>query len=381
MLNTNFIITLITVLTALFCLFQGEIKEGFINAPIVVPPNYPKDVQGESKLFNFQPFTPEVLGNEPYNGTVNNGFFSAWSASSAFTPVKYDVTKDVITGEPLNKTKPKLGYNLNKALTGKHRKQPANDPICRENFSQSQNANIPNSGVMVEAKRNMQPVGSAPPRFMVTGPKLNHYSPINQARYAVDNKNSIVNYGCNDVFANGQMLKGQCQKQNTREDYQDQSLPSDMTNTCLVGGPDVSLAGQPSQPVMIDRAMWSNIKSRYQRVGVDRFRGDLQIAPHSLTNNCSNIFQTSVSPVIDLATGYISQHNIAGKENARSTAALGLQCNLMDSEGNGNLGGYSGSSSSTQFGGGNPPPQGAYSRCVNVTFGTDIDVDVGDGVM
>jgi hypothetical protein len=354
MLNTNFIITLLTILATLFCLFQGEIKEGFLNDPIIRP----NSSKGGCSVGNYQTMSPDVLGNEPLDGLVKKPHFGPWTAYTQFAAVPYDKKYDPITGERLRPTKTKLGYDDPEIKTRKN---------VKETFVNTSDRG--NSGVMIEAARNMQPMGP-PPRFMVTGPKLNLYSPVNP-QHAVDTQNPIVNYGCNDVYSSsGQMQQGSCQKQNIKEDYQEQVLPSDMiTNSCTDGG-NVSLSGRPQQPVMVDRLMWSSIKSRYQRGGVDRFRGDLLIVPTPYRKDgITNWFQTSVYPSVDLAASYISQHNQTGKENDEKTAALGIQCNMMpDSRGN-------------AFGGGNAPPQGAYSRGINVTFGTDVSADVGEGVM
>jgi hypothetical protein len=371
MLNTNFIITLLTILATLFCLFQGEIKEGFLNTPFVMPPHYSGQLRGEEKPKHYQALDSSTLGNEPIDGLVNKPQVGPWTGfGPRFAPVEYKTTRNPLTKELLPHRRTKLGYDFSHSYTGKALNASAKNATCRENFVNPADKKG-NSGVMVEAARNMQPMGP-PPRFMVTGPKLNLYSPIDQAQYAVDNNNPIVNYGCNDVYSSsGQMLKGQCQNQNVRENYEDQVLPADMTNnTCLVGGPNVSLDGQPQQPVIVDRMMWSNIKSRYQRGGVDRFRGDLTIVPDTL-KGAPGWFQTSVYPSVDLAASYITQHNKAGKENDDKAAALGIQCNMLNEGGCGNSG----------FGGGNAPPQGAYGRCLNVTFGTDISVDTEDGVM
>ena len=363
MLNTNFIITLLTILVSLFCLFQGEIKEGFLNDPIM--PHQVVQNDGYPAFKSYQTNDPDILGDQPANGLVNKPYFGPWTGNGpSFAAVSIDKKHDPITGQRIDPARTKLGYDMSKSY-----KKPQR---VKENFSAG------NSGVMVEAARNMQPMGP-PPRFMVTGPKLNLYSPIDQATRAVDTQNPIVNYGCNDVYSSsGQMLKGSCQKQNIREDYQDQVLPADMTNnSCLVGGP-VSMNGQPSQPVMVDRLMWSSIKSRYQRGGVDRFRGDLLIVPTPYRKDgIKDWFQTSVYPSVDLVAGYARQHNESGRENDEKTAALGIQCNMLNEPGQ-LLGGCGNKS---LFGMGNAPPQGPYGKCINVTFGTDISADVGDGVM
>lgn len=371
MLNTNFIITLLTILATLFCMFQGEIKEGFLNAPIVLPPQYSQESAGYSFPGGFNMNSSDIIASEPVDGLVNKPQFGPWTGNTiAFAPAEYTRQRDPLTNQRIPPRKPKLGYDFKKSYTGKPLNASSNS-TCRENFANPTDSKG-NSGVMVEAYRNMQPMGAAPPRFMVTGPKLNLYSPIDQAQYAVDTQNPIVNYGCNDVYSSsGQMLKGQCQKQNTRENYEDQVLPADMTNnTCLVGGPDVSMNGQPQQPVMVDRMMWAPIKSRLQRGGVDRIRGDLSIVPESYkSDGIYNWFTVNPSIHTDLTTGYIVQHNKSGKENAERTSALGLQCNLLNDE-----------SGCGNFGKGNAPPQSPYGKCISVTFGTDIEAEAGDGV-
>ena len=365
MLNTNFIITLIAVLTTLFYLFQNEIKEGFINTPVVMPPEFSK--------ISPKPFSstdPNVIYEEPVNGLVNKSKFSYWG-SNQFMPVDVRATVDPRNGKPIPPARTTLGVHPD--YTGINRNDPAPmNATCRENFAQG---NQGNSGVMVEASRNMQPMGP-PPRFMVTGPKLNLYSPIDQARYAVDNKHSIVNYGCDDVYnSDGQKLKGKCASQTTRENYEDQEFPRDMTNSCLVGG-SVSLSGQPQQPVIVDRKMWSSTKSRLQSCGVDRIRGDLPIVPDTYKVNNRDNWNFYPKPSRDLAASYITQHNRAGAENDARAAALGIQCNLMGDD-FANSSGLLGS----KFGSGaDSPAQGAYNKCIDVTFGTDIGVESGPGV-
>lgn len=338
MLNSNFVITLITILATLLCLFQSEIKEGF-NIGI----------------------DPLVYGSPPHNGLVKGAGFSAWQGNgSQMMPVEQDPIYNKWNCRVPQSTV-SLGYGSATQL------QPRNLPagskssrnIVRPTSSNvkldsvlssakkrrnvlSFQENYEDAGntfdnVQVEAARNMQPMVGGPPRFMVTGPKLDLYQPIDMARYAVDTQNPIVNYGCGDVYA----ADGQLQKRAgpVRENYDDASvgLPKDMTGSGMV-----SMYGKKDnqfhQPVIKDNLMWSNIKSRLRGLG-DPIRGDLRITPDnyktygedgcttsdSWTDSHNKWFQVSVKPNRDLNPGYIAQHNVRGKEVDEILAAVGLE--------------------------------------------------------
>jgi hypothetical protein len=166
---------------------------------------------------------------------------------------------------------------------------------------------------MVEANRNMQPLMGGSPRFMVTGPKLNHTFPIDMAVNAVDTDHPIVDYGCGsgDVRSStGQVLM----KKSSRENYEDAqvSLPNGKVN--MFG----NNTGHMSQSVVVDNLMYANIKSPLLR-GTDPIRGSLHIPPHK-----RGYFDVSVDSR-DIRSSYIEQHNIRGKEIDDKLAFLGLR--------------------------------------------------------
>jgi hypothetical protein len=365
MLNSNFVITLITILATLLCLFQNEIKEGF-NIGI----------------------DPTVYNSPPDYGLVDKGF-SAWSNDHAFSvrPAGSVVNNWGCTVKQPSRT---LGYDGEEATvlqprdpSGKHKSarnisrptggvktkldsilsaQKKNETVLsfQENYDDTFN------NVELEAPRNMQPMTGGPPRFIVTGPKLDHTYPIDMAKYAVDTQNPIVNYGCGDVYS----AAGQLQKKAApvRENYEDSAvnLPKDMTGSGMV-----SMYGKKDnqflQPVIPDNLMYANKGSRLRGLG-DYIRGDLRIAPDNYKTygnkcgdscegyggGCKKWFQVSVIPNIDLNPGYIPQHNIRGKEVDEMLAALGLEpsepvTNLMATKGR--------------------------DEKLSITFGTDITTD------
>lgn len=339
MLNSNFVITLLTILATLLCLFQNEIKEGF-NIGI----------------------DPLVYGSPPENGLVNGAGFSYWAGNGQqFMPVEQSPQINK-WGCPVPKTSVSLGYDVADATVLQPRNPPPGSKSSRNIVRPTQGANTKLDAVLssakkqrdslsfredyedfenvqVEAARNMQPLTGGPPRFMVTGPKLDLYQPIDMAKYAVDTENPIVNYGCGDVYS----ASGQLQKRAApiRENYEDSSvnLPKDMTGSGMV-----SMYGKKDnqfyQPVTIDRLMFSNQKSRLRGLG-DPIRGDLRIAPDnyktygkdgcegydggSCGNSHNKWFQVSVKPNRDLNPGYIAQHNVRGKEVDEILSAVGLE--------------------------------------------------------
>ena len=329
MLNTNFVITLLTILATLFCLFQNEIKEGF---------NFGID--------------PVVYGSPPKDGLIAGDGFSAWQGNGGqFMAVEQAPTYNK-WGEVIPHGKVSLGYHMSEET----RLQPKNPPA---GFKSTRNIVRPSSSgnsrlddvfsntrkqqdalsfsegfedfdndVQIEAARNMQPMVGGPPRFMTTGPKLDHYQPIDMAKHAVDLDNPIVNYGCGDVYSADGQLQKKAGSMNTRENYEDASnpLPKDMTGSGMV-----SMYGKKDnqfyQPVVKDNLMYSNIKSRLRGLG-DPFRGDLRIAPDNYKttgNNHNKWFQVSVQPNRDLNPGYIGQHNVRGKEIDNILSAVGLE--------------------------------------------------------
>jgi len=151
----------------------------------------------------------------------------------------------------------------------------------------------------VDSTRNIQT--APPPRLMVTGPKLNHYSPIDMAKYAVNTDSPIDHSDSVVVSPFGQMQRDS-RKPQVKENYSEYSeasvpLPKDMCN--------VNMLGTESQPVIYDRVMYSNIRSRLRGQG-DYIRGDLMIAPDNYkpgSGGHPQWFQVSVKPERDLNPG------------------------------------------------------------------------------
>lgn len=288
MLNSNFVITLLTILATLVCLFQNEIKESFSTTD------------------------PMVYGTLPKDGLMPDGKFGPWSNNSQFMLVPTELTPN-----PINRT---LGYDFS-AIT----KLQPRTKNTRENF----NADM-TRGVEVEAPRNMQT--RVPPRLMHTGPKMNHTYPIDMARYAVDTDNPITDYGC----GSGTILSstGQVLMKPSRENYEDSQskLPNSMVN--IYG----QKSGHMSQSVVLDRVMYSGLKSRYW-TGGDYVRGTVDtIVPDNMAtsdgkenpNAHPKWFQVPVKPNRDNVPSYIVQHNKRGKESDEKLKSIGLAPDKWD---------------------------------------------------
>lgn len=341
MLQANFMTTLVMIIVSIALLFQNEIKESFTTHDPNVYGKYPQD--GLIAQPSFGP--PQGIGQQ-YKVIA--------------TGPDYDKN-----GKPLRRIDRRLGFRLDDKYV------PRNS---RENYVDN------NFGVKLEAARNMQPMTGGSPRFMTVEPKLNHYSPIDMKKHAVDLDHPIVNYGCNDVYSeSGQPLK--IDKPSTKEDFVGNNLPQDM----------MSLSGEPAQPVIHDRKMFSNIKSRYRRNTPDYIRGDVKLVPALYMSDgdgstkekaYNSWFQVAPNPSVDLVSGYIDQHTMRGAEFLANAEASGLDPDLFqtsadnidisnavvrhqnkDEHQRGN---------SIGFGSSNME---AASKPITVRYGTDIDVD------
>ena len=277
MLNSNFVITLVTILAALLCLFQGDIKEAYTKSEV-------------------NRHSPIKYGT-PGNGLVKNGF-SNWGGNGiqlAATPEKKAFS--CVGLDPSKLTK-KFGFNLDKLakLQPRNKNLSNNKTKVVENYQTNVN-NLPRNN-MVEAKRSMQPLVGGTPRFITEDPKLNKVRARNNVEmYAADVNNPIVDYGCGDVYSStGQLLK----KQTIRENYEDSQtqLPSCMTEICG------EINGHGNQPTICDRLIYSGTKGK---LGGDYFRGDLQINPIFYGNN--DVFP---DPSTDLIAGYFNSTYFEG---------------------------------------------------------------------
>ena len=167
----------------------------------------------------------------------------------------------------------------------------------------------------IDTTRNIQT--APPPRFQVTGPKLNHYKPIDMAKYAVDQDQPIA-HAADVVHSKFGQLQRDSRK-DVKENYNDYEsstvpLPTDMCN--------VNMLGTETQPVIYDRLMYSNIRSRTRGQG-DYIRGDLMIAPDNHKpggGGHPQWFQVSAKPNRDLNPGCMEHLYGKGEEIALGVA-------------------------------------------------------------
>lgn len=240
---SNFMITLVAMLAIVFSLFKTEIKENFSSSNVLLT--------GE-------------------RGVARHGRFSAWGGNGVqLMPV--GVNPKFRAGRDLQENVDyKLGHKTHLSSYAKG----------------------------VDSTRNIQT--APPPRFMVTGPKLNLYSPIDMKTNAV-NTDAPIDHATDLVVSPfGQMQRDS--RKELKESYSDYAnasvpLPSDMSN--------VNMLGTESQPVIYDRVMYSNIRSRTRGNG-DYIRGDLMIAPDNYKpggGGHPQWFQVSAKPERDLNPG------------------------------------------------------------------------------
>lgn len=256
----NFTITLIAMFAIILALFRTEIKEGFTT-------------NGDLPLIKSD------------RGLTRHGKFSAWQGVQQVAPVGN--TPISRGGHKLEVPNYKLGYDFSHAFP---------------------------KGV--DTTRNIQT--APPPRFQVTEPKLNHYKPIDMAKYAVDPEHPITH--AEEVVHSkfGQLQRDSRKEKDIKEnyDYANASvpLPTDMCN--------VNMLGSESQPVIYDRVMYSNIRSRTRGQG-DYIRGDLMIAPDNYKpggGGHPQWFQVSAKPNRDLNPGCMEHLYGKGEELALGVA-------------------------------------------------------------
>jgi hypothetical protein len=243
MLNSNFIVTLFAIFAIIFSLFQNEIKEGFTTNAHLLPENRGLAVGG-----HFASWGGDGIQQMPVGGTVIR------RGNQAVEVPNY-----------------KLGYDMSQAF--------------------------PRG---VDTNRNIQT--APPPRFIVTEPKLNHYKPIDMDKWAVSDK--PIQHASEVVKSNFGQVQRDSRPAEVKEGFSDTSyenasvpLPKDMCN--------VNLLGTESQPVIYDRVMYSNVRSRTRGSG-DYIRGDLMITPDNYKpggGGHPQWFQVSAKPNRDLNPG------------------------------------------------------------------------------
>lgn len=279
----NYILTIVTVLAMIFGLFSSEIKENYshYHGPRTLGILHTKDgMASGGRFFSYGGMGIQQIG-------VGDG-----PSSRMYHGKNYNL-----------KIHPKIGYQTDQAF-----------PPMKENFSMGEQCL--NTGV--DAGRNMQT--APPPKFMVTGPKLESYRPTDPNFMGVNLQKPIDH--AEDLvvsqFGQVQMDSRKSNAQSIQENYDNYAtasidLPKDMCN--------VNMLGSESQPVIYDRVMYSNIRSRNRGQG-DYIRGDLMIAPDNYKPNGGGHpqwFQVSAKPERDLNPGCM-EHLFGRKEEI----ALGL---------------------------------------------------------
>jgi hypothetical protein len=265
------------VFAVIFGLFSSEIKENYSN------------YHGAR--------TVGILHTK--DGLAPGGrFFGVGGQGVQLTSVGASPDSRVYNGQKYNLNfKRALGYQTDQAF-----------PPMKENFSVEQQC----LKTGVDAGRNMQT--APPPKFMVTGPKLESYRPTDPNFMGVNFQKPIDH--AEDLvvsqFGQVQMDARKSNAQSIKENYDTYAtasvdLPKDMCN--------VNMLGSESQPVIYDRVMYSNIRSRNRGQG-DYIRGDLMIAPDNYKPNGGGHpqwFQVSAKPERDLNPGCM-EHLFGRKE-------------------------------------------------------------------
>ena len=274
---TNFIVTIVAMLAVMFGLFRNEIKENWQN---------PLDAHNP-------------------DGVVKNGKFFGWGGEGVqLMNVGGSPDYRMYNGKKVNLNFPRtLGYQMQDAF-------PPECQTVKEGFVGPQQCY--NSGI--DAGRNMQT--APPPRFMVTGPKLEHYRHVDTAKHVV-NLDKPIDHAEDLIVSDFGQVQMDSRK-DVKENYDGYAvasvdLPKDMCN--------VNMLNSESQPVIYDRIMYSNIRSRTRGQG-DYIRGDLMIAPDNYKPNGGGHpqwFQVSVKPERDLNPGCM-EHLFGRKEEL----ALGI---------------------------------------------------------
>jgi hypothetical protein len=244
MINGKFMITLIAVLAVLIAVFNGGLGEHITE-------NY---IHGSA-------YCAEKLGSATQ--------FAPWgSAGQQFTSV--GVTAIASGNKPICTSNTKLGYQT----------------------SQCGASEFP---LGISTKRNM--TSTVSPRFNNTGatPFVRQVPP--SANVAANNSLKPV-----DVFSestHAPITTNRVENFTTYDNAQ-VPLPQDMCN--------VNIMGTESQPVVYDRLMYSNMRSRLRGLG-DYIRGDIKITPDNYKSGCqhNNWFQVSVKPERDLNPGAMEQ--------------------------------------------------------------------------
>ncbi len=296
----NYIVTIVTVFALIFGLFSSEIKENYTTSfnPQLYPGIYhPKDKLASDNTYTYSSSGPRTIGLlHSKDGLAPGGKFTSPAGQST-----------TVGGSPLYRYYNDKKYNLDFKRQLGYQNDQAFPPmaeneneICFPKEYYSSGEQCLKTGV--DAGRNIQT--APPPKFMVTGPKLGLYKPTDPDVMGVNPQKPIDH--AEDLvvsqFGQVQMDARKSNAQSIQENYDNYAtasvdLPKDMCS--------VNMLGAESQPVIYDRVMYSNIRSRNRGQG-DYIRGDLMIAPDNYKpggGGHPQWFQVSAKPERDLNPG------------------------------------------------------------------------------
>lgn len=178
-----------------------------------------------------------------------------------------------------------------------------NKPICIANTKlgyQTSECGVREFPTGVSSKRSMQTTIS--PRFNSVGvsPTTRFAMPSTDVMANNPNKPIDIQKVADIATAKPASATKSVEKFTHEYDAAFAPLPTDMCN--------INIMGTESQPVIYDRLMYSNMRSRLRGQG-DYIRGDLQIVPDNYKTGCqhNNWFQVSVKPERDLNPGAMEQ--------------------------------------------------------------------------
>lgn len=193
-------------------------------------------------------------------------------------------------------------------------------PICVANTKlgyQASECGVREFPTGMSTKRNMQSVIS--PRFNAEATPAQRFRPPPVSVMA-NNPNKPID---NQIEEMASMAVNSDNSKKVVEKYVDYEsaqvpLPKDMCN--------INVMGTESQPVVYDRLMYSNMRSRLRGQG-DYIRGDVQIVPDNYKAGYqhNNWFQVSVKPERDLNPGAM-EHLFGRKEELSLETGQGDLC-------------------------------------------------------
>ena len=250
MLNGKFMITLITMIVMIAALFGSELKQGYIE--------------------NYSPITSATSSR-----CAKTAQFGPWAGSQQTSNV--GGTAIAQGGRPICVANTKLGFQT----------------------SECGQTEFPRG---VSTNRSIQPlISPRGPGGVTATPSIRYMKPSTSVM-AYDPARPHQGTKIEDMAHMVGSVEEPASIKTIKESYVDYEnaqvpLPKDMCN--------VNLMGEESQPVIYDRLMYSNMRSRLRGQG-DYIRGDLKVTPDSYkagAGSHNNWFQVSVKPERDLNPG------------------------------------------------------------------------------